>query len=625
MAAKVEDSAAALGQKFLPIQQKVIETLSKAIDAWAKLPEPIQNATLVFSAAAAALGPLLGILGTLLRVIGFLAKQKGVLILVGHLKLLRIAAFNLLGPLGLAVAAAIALREAVEGLTGQTMEEPFLENLLKGTERGRKSLAQLKDIAADTGQNWSEVLTEVNDVMNEFGISWDDAVERVRNGAIEITEAGRKAIAESGKQWDTYQQQISGSLDAASTALAGAELPETGLAEEIVEEVKSAGELAREEAKRIPFEVSQGIIEGRDVVVQAAFQLAEAATDTLVSDQRIKETREKMADLAELTAEEIEAATPATEAARKAELAALEIQLAGYLLRADPMSKEAASLLAKYLKSEDPATQAAAEALMGAVEDRALIMERDVEASAAAMGVSIPYALKQAKREAANEARLLREAVKQHLDRLSYDGAAAGRSFVESVAGGMDAASRDPALLSWIASSAARVAAAARGVFPSSEPKDPNSPLRGITNAWGFWDILAEGLTHTGGAVASAMNSVLSTPALSAVPIAAGGGAAGAGGIVNYNIYLQLGWRAAQGPQRVGDHQQPATAAAIGEGLLMLSVGSVDCQDENIHLDLMGYGESAQCAGVTRSSPACRDASRRHASRTCTASRSRAT
>src|SRR5688572_30503789 len=29
----------------------------------------------------------------------------------------------------------------------------------------------------------------------------------------------------------------------------------------------------------------------------------------------------------------------------------------------------------------------------------------------------------------------------------------------------------------------------------------------------------------------------------------------------------------------------------------MLSVGSVDCQDENIHLDLMGYGESAQVRG----------------------------
>jgi len=29
----------------------------------------------------------------------------------------------------------------------------------------------------------------------------------------------------------------------------------------------------------------------------------------------------------------------------------------------------------------------------------------------------------------------------------------------------------------------------------------------------------------------------------------------------------------------------------------MLSVGSVDCQDENIHLDLMGYGESAAVRG----------------------------
>lgn len=41
--------------------------------------------------------------------------------------------------------------------------------------------------------------------------------------------------------------------------------------------------------------------------------------------------------------------------------------------------------------------------------------------------------------------------------------------------------------------------------MPSSEPKDPSSPFRGITTAWGFMDVLADGMSYHEDAPAEAL------------------------------------------------------------------------------------------------------------------------
>jgi hypothetical protein len=76
-----------------------------------------------------------------------------------------------------------------------------------------------------------------------------------------------------------------------------------------------------------------------------------------------------------------------------------------------------------------------------------------------------------------------------------------------------------------------------RDVFPSSEPKDPNSPFRGITKAWGFMDTLAKGLASTSGAVGSTLAGALGSPIMPAIgtPGLAGAGAGG-GSVVNINL-----------------------------------------------------------------------------------------
>lgn len=75
-----------------------------------------------------------------------------------------------------------------------------------------------------------------------------------------------------------------------------------------------------------------------------------------------------------------------------------------------------------------------------------------------------------------------------------------------------------------------------RDVFPGSEPKDASSPLRGITKAFGFNEILAGGLRDTSaidramGGVASALLPAMPVVGLPALPGASRLGTAGLGG-----------------------------------------------------------------------------------------------
>jgi hypothetical protein len=560
MAARTEDAAAALGQKFVPIKQKVIEILGKALDAWSGLSDEMQNNILIVAGVAAALGPLLGVIGTFMRAGRGLVKLAP---LIG-------ASFHaMLGPIGL-VTAAIALTGVAISQNWLGLGDDF-KLLQRQINDFAMNFGDMGDaihrLADETGTDFGVMKDRISDAMEETNLSFEQAVAVVGRGARIYTEAQVEMLNATEGAWNSihsvYDQGAREIPGIVGAGIAAGDIGDTGIPEDIVAEVVTAGERARQEATRIPFEVSQGILEGRDEVVKAAFQLAEAATDELVSDQRIKEAREKMQELAEITAEEIEAATPATEAARKAELATLEIQLAGYLLRADPLNQEAAALLRTHLESEDPATQQAAEAMMSAVEDRAFIMANNVEAEAARLGVSIPYALSLAKRDAANEARLLADGVVQQLDGLSYDGYLAGVRFHESLAAGMGASR-------WMVyREAITTASAIRGVMPHSEPDDPNSPLRGITRGFGFGEILAKGLLTGREAVAGAFRGLVGEgvvmPTVGTLSPAMAG--AGVGGAVTNNFYLQWDGEPPQG-------RTEAEIIAVLQRLLPLSMSS---------------------------------------------------
>ena len=81
-----------------------------------------------------------------------------------------------------------------------------------------------------------------------------------------------------------------------------------------------------------------------------------------------------------------------------------------------------------------------------------------------------------------------------------------------------------------------------KGVFPSSEPKDPKSPFRGITRGWGIGDVLAEGFGRSlashdfAGLFRGSMTPVAATASAGARS-SGGEHAAAGGGDRNYNIY----------------------------------------------------------------------------------------
>ena len=86
-----------------------------------------------------------------------------------------------------------------------------------------------------------------------------------------------------------------------------------------------------------------------------------------------------------------------------------------------------------------------------------------------------------------------------------------------------------------VQSAVAGMAQASRRILPSSEPKDPSSPFRGITKGFGFGEVLAKGILSGRSVVQDAFSQMFGTQAATAAVPAAGGG----GGMNITNIYLQ--------------------------------------------------------------------------------------
>ena len=95
-------------------------------------------------------------------------------------------------------------------------------------------------------------------------------------------------------------------------------------------------------------------------------------------------------------------------------------------------------------------------------------------------------------------------------------------------------------------SAAAGVAQSIRAIMPSSEPKDPSSPFRGITRAFGMMDTLAAGIRGSSRVVQDAMRGALAfdTPQLALGTAGAGLGAAtgltAPSGDVHYHTHYEL-------------------------------------------------------------------------------------
>jgi TP901 family phage tail tape measure protein len=93
-----------IGDQLLPMKLKLLEALSSLLDWWEKLPGPVQKAIVIFGAVAAALMVLLGVV---------LMFAGAIIILNTALAILEIELAPILIPIGLIIAALIAIGVAV--------------------------------------------------------------------------------------------------------------------------------------------------------------------------------------------------------------------------------------------------------------------------------------------------------------------------------------------------------------------------------------------------------------------------------------------------------------------------------------------------------------------------------
>ena len=593
--AKLQATAITIGEDVLPI---VVRVLGKVGDAaedlsewWNTLDHDTKELIISSLAWIAIAGPVLVILGKLttgvgdlFKVVAFLSGSRGIPKLIAKLGGLR-AALTAGGVIGLLIALAAGIREVsgeAEHMDAMTRFADTLSDAGISADKARKAMEksglsvgefvtaflELTDAGTDAGdaldaladnraiEDWAEDQTYT---VEEAAESFDRAMMRQADAAMDGTAATadalaglppevRSALEEAGLVIDetapqTFEGMVAAARDAAKAtpeAIVGefvtgkitVEQAANELAALIPAPLRAAALEALGIALALPGDIAQSILDGRDAVVTAATGLGEAATDPLVNQARIDETRRQMQEIVDAVAEGGGKWT----AQQQADYDKAEIMLAGYLLRADPKSEEAMGLLAKYAKAKDPATQEAYEALVAAIEDRALVLEENVEERAAATGEALPDALARTKADVEREAYLhflstippaqrmkddvtdlaseTARATRERLDaekvrtgiaaedvasrvrsplaHLKDDAYWWGFGIPEQMARGIKAS--QPKVLDSVTGAIPALANGIRGYMPGSEPSNPNSALRGITDAFGFVDVLAGGL-----------------------------------------------------------------------------------------------------------------------------------
>lgn len=304
--------------------------------------------------------------------------------------------------------------------------------------------SELHRVADETGQTYDEVKEKVKAAMREQGMSFDEAIVYVEEYKKEMASASKSSdgaalaattlatemgnlgvtTALTADELRAMGVEVTPEMEAMITEMGGmvqsvnGELESAAWAETVAGELAIAASDARLAAMAIPGEIAAGIIEGRDTVIAAANGLGDAVTDGLMNEARVGETRTKMVEAQQAIVDAINEGTPGAEEAARVEYIKLELQLAGYLLRTDPMNKEAAGILERYITSADPEVQAAAEHMYSVLEDRVLVASENIEQWAFDMGMAPEEALKLHKGAAALQAELMRQGIELPISQL---------------------------------------------------------------------------------------------------------------------------------------------------------------------------------------------------------------
>jgi TP901 family phage tail tape measure protein len=228
--AELETTGVQLGSDVLPILVEVMGELAGMARGlskwWGTLDDDTKDLVIRSLAFLAVAGPVLVIVGKLttgvgqlFRAVAFLSGAKGIPRLVGGVGKLNTAMGGLLGPIGLAAAALATLTVIGESVFKALNPDEYDFNQL-ASKVGKSRVAiegEVNQLAQELGRSSDEIKAEMADLL-ERGFNWDRAVEMLRTGTTDVADA----LEQSGRDWEAYQEQITGAAESGAADATGA-------------------------------------------------------------------------------------------------------------------------------------------------------------------------------------------------------------------------------------------------------------------------------------------------------------------------------------------------------------------------------------------------------------------
>lgn len=218
----LKELGASLGEAILPIITPIIQTLTKMVQAFASLPEPVKKVVVVLALVAAAVGPVLTAMGSLGMAISGL--MTGIPALTAAMAGLAPALATIsatIGPIILAIVAFVAIMAATIGVC-----ELVYQNWDKisgaASDLGNSIKSAYNNIMAKNDELRENVHSFVSDVVSGFAQLPSKIVEALRNAAQKVKDAFDQMIRnakESGAHFiegfvDGIKEKISKVVDA---------------------------------------------------------------------------------------------------------------------------------------------------------------------------------------------------------------------------------------------------------------------------------------------------------------------------------------------------------------------------------------------------------------------------
>lgn len=513
--ADLKVTAIELGSDVLPTVVDILKRVSDGARAaarwWKSLDDDTKGAVIQFALFAAAAGPVLTILGKLVTVARFAVKGFGALVNAG--KLLHTAWLHiptLMGFVDLALAKITArlpllgraLTLALGPLGAVAAALALLATLGPEVNKALNPIGfSFNELASTAGRSRQQIEGEIHALADELGISTEEAKERV----VRAAEAMGVGFDEAMDLVEDGWKRLPRIADRELTVFEG----------EIYDHMLAAKGIARDGAAEIPAEVADILEAGRVPVGEAADLTAEEIAEALekAKQDAAEQAQELIDALAGVLAEgpdqikeEMDALVdalvdPYKDAARRADLevALMQDEIAKNLKSGDSRTEALAfqqvnNWLAQYDLLE-PGALARGELLNPAfregIESNLAATLEWYRVNVAGEFVSLSDVADQLDRNGYNGLAAYARGVlranrlevynaittfrRQATSRTELDlwgqGNRAGHSWIN---GYMSTLSRAQAEFY-------RYASTVRGILPSSEPKDPRSPWRGIT------------------------------------------------------------------------------------------------------------------------------------------------